>query len=200
MSKERYPRARIESVGSYLPSTIVTTADLEESLQSDNPDIRLPKGAITRLIGVHNRRRADDNEQASDLATKAAEVALQRAEAQSGITRDMIGLLIFAAIGHDSVEPATANYVQRNLGLRCTGFDLSNACNSFFTGIDEAESNILSGKRDYVLVVSGELPSRVARTKLSGVEQLRESFASYTMGDAGAAMVLGPSDDERGII
>ena len=77
--------------------------------------------------------------------------------------------------------------------------DIKNACNSFLNGMQVAEALIQTGQYSKALVVSGEIPSRTVRWKIRDFNELKSSFLGYTFGDAGAAVVLERSDDERGI-
>ncbi|MFI9511968.1 3-oxoacyl-ACP synthase III family protein [Kitasatospora aureofaciens] len=74
--------------------------------------------------------------------------------------------------------------------------DVSNACNSFLNGIDLARAMILAGRARRALVVTGETPSRAMRRDPADAAALRDGFAGYTFGDAGAAVVVEPV--ERG--
>ena len=117
----------------------------------------------------------------------------------AGVGPADIDLLIFAAASQDLIEPATAHIVQHKLGSCAQVLDVKNACNSFLNGLQLAEALILSGGCRTALVVTGELCSRAIDWRVADNQQFRRSFAGYTMGDAGAAAVVGRSDDERGI-
>lgn len=190
------PKAKIISLASVLPPKKLTSLELEEKIRSNSPGITLPKGIIEILAGVRERRVLDENLNASDLATEAAKKALDKA----AMSIKDIDCLIFAAASGDVAEPATANIVQENLQAECPVLDVKNACNSFVNGIEIAESFIVSGKYKNVLIANGEVPSRVVRFAVKDKDQLRHAFAGYTLGDAGAAMILGPSDGKSGIL
>src|SRR5262249_17468756 len=81
---------------------------------------------------------------------------------------------------------------QAELGTRAHAFDLTNACNSFLNGIDTARTYILANRAANALVVTGETPTRATPAKVADMRQLRSSFASFTFGDAGAAVSLEP--------
>ena len=190
------PRVRIEGLASSLPSKKITSTQLEERIREHSKNITLPAGSIEILTGVKERRVLDEHLNASDLATDAAKKALKKA--QLDVTD--IDCLLFASACSDILEPATANIVQQHLKATCPAFDIKNACNSFLNGMEVAESFIVSGKYKRVLVVNGEVPSRAVRYSVKNKDQLRKSFAGYTLGDAGAAMILGPSDGTSGIL
>jgi acyl-CoA:acyl-CoA alkyltransferase len=103
-----------------------------------------------------------------------------------------IDLLVFASASRDMVEPATAHIVQAELGSRAHAFDVTNACNSLINGIDVARSLVLVGRARRALVVTGETPTRAIRWRVDCLEQAQASFAGYTFGDAGAAVVVEP--------
>lgn len=191
-----FPKAKIESLAIALPEKKIDSLSLEKQIRDSSRGINLPNGAIEILTGVKERRILAEGKNASDLATEAAEKAIREAK----LEKDTIDCLIFAAASSDITEPATANIVQENLKLNCPALDVKNACNSFLNAIEVAESFIISGKYKKVLICNGEVPSRGIRTKVSDKDQLRKSFAGYTLGDAGAAMIIGPSEGKSGIV
>ncbi|MFK3978797.1 3-oxoacyl-ACP synthase III family protein [Micromonospora sp. NPDC050397] len=138
------------------------------------------------MTGIDTRHVAGPDEHPSTLAVRAGRAVLDKA----GIAPSDIDLLIFASASRDVAEPATAHLVQADLGTRAHTFDLANACNSFLNGIDTARAFILAGRARRALVVTGETPTRAMRMRVSGVEQIRSSFAGYTFGDAGAAVLV----------
>ncbi|WP_229073685.1 3-oxoacyl-ACP synthase III family protein [Actinoplanes sp. DH11] len=181
-----YMRVGITGVGAHLPEHEVTTAELQHRVAA-----RLPRGLFARLTGIERRRVAGAGEYASTLGLHAARTALKDA----GLDPLEIDLLLFASATRDMVEPATAHIVQAALGSRAHALDVTNACNSFVNGIDLARSMILAGRARRALVVTGETPTRAMRLD-AGLAEARRSFAGYTFGDAGAAVVLEPV--ERG--
>jgi 3-oxoacyl-[acyl-carrier-protein] synthase-3 len=173
-------------VGHHLPRQVVTSTDVEERVYGQT-QFRIPKGLLERATGVVERRYRSESEQSSDLATKAAEMALERAEVDSSD----IDLLIFASCTQDITEPATANIIQEKLGAdRSQVFDIKNACNSFLNGLDVAESHIRAGKAKTALVAVGETLSISIDWNIDSAERLRSRISALTLGDAGAAAVV----------
>ena len=187
--------AAIEGVATYLPDRVLTSAEVEARLRLESPHVDVPEGIIERLTGVQQRHVAAADEQASDLAVAAARRALDRA----GLQPADVDLLIFASSAQDMVEPATSHIVQSKLGTRAMCFDVKNACNSVVNAIHVAESMIATGAYETVLICSGEIPSRVVRYAVPDEETYRNGFVAYTLGDAGAAVVLRRSDGQRGL-
>jgi 3-oxoacyl-[acyl-carrier-protein] synthase-3 len=190
------PRSHIVGLGTYLPSQVVTSEELEADMARQG--VPIVDGFIERVTGVATRRVAAADENASDLAAKAASAALAEAHLEA---RD-VDLLIFAAASHDLTEPATANLVQSKLGAaRAETYDVKNACNSFMSGLDVANAYVRSGMAETVLVVTGEIPSRAVDLTFTSQRDLTEKFSHLTMGDAGAAVVVTSVEEpERGIL
>lgn len=188
-------RVRVAAVASYLPAARRSSAEVEQMIADSNPDLVFPQGIVELMTGVRSRRVADEGINASDLAAAAARSVLER----SGTRAKDIDLLIFASASQDMLEPATANMVQEKVGTACPVFDVKNACNSFLSGIQVAEALIKTGAVNRVLVTSGETPSRCIKWAVNGRDDFKFSFPGYTLGDAGAAALLVPSNDERGI-
>ena len=179
-------RVGITAVGHYFPERVVTTKELEEIIRSDSDGLRIPSGLLERVSGIRSRHVAAAHEQASDLAAAAARNLMKRHQVDPA----SIDLLLFSSASRDFVEPATAHVVQDLLGTNAHALDVTNACNSFLNGMDIARAMILAGRARRVLVCSGELPTRAMRTKIADLAELHRSFAGYTFGDVGAAMVI----------
>jgi acyl-CoA:acyl-CoA alkyltransferase len=197
---------KITDTSAYLPAHIVTNAEIEyrinspqyslaqTAFQPENGDTILPVGALKKLFGSHERRFAEVETQVSDIATQAALPIVVRKG------RNNIDCLIFAAACADMLEPATANIIQLKLGLNCPVFDLKNACNSFVSAIQVGSSLIESGQYKNVLIVNGEKLQDAIKFDIDDTHHLRKHLAAYTLGDAGAAVLLEKSTDESGIV
>ncbi|NUR90011.1 MAG: ketoacyl-ACP synthase III, partial [Nonomuraea sp.] len=176
-------KARITRTATYLPPTLLTSEEVERRIEGYRP----PRGIVERMTGIRARHVADPDQQASDLAVAAARSLAEGSD-----------LLVFASASQDLVEPATAHIVAAKLGLSCPVFDVKNACNSLLNGIQVAEALILAGQYRRVLVCTGETPSRAIRWQVRDRAQFVDSFAGYTLSDAGAAVVV-EADPARGI-
>ena len=187
-------RSIITGVGYYLPSEVVGAEDVHRRV-FEASQFHIPNGLIQRATGIVERRYRDDDEQSSDLALKASLVAMERAE----VTPKDIDLLIFASCTQDVAEPATANILQEKLGLpEAQVFDAKNACNSFLTGLDIADSHIRAGKSKCALVAVGETLSLTINWHIKSIDDLRARISSLTLGDAGGAVVLKGSSNGNG--
>ncbi|HVG97230.1 MAG TPA: ketoacyl-ACP synthase III [Chloroflexota bacterium] len=188
-------RVQISAAGVCLPEGRRRSDQVEAMIVAASAPGVVPRGVVEKMSGIKERRLAAAGVHGSDLAAGAARDALRR----GGAPIESVDLLIFASAGQDLAEPATANIVQQKLGTRAAVFDVKNACNSFLNGIQVAEALILSGAYRRALVVAGEVPSRAIRWDAADRQDLRLNFPGYTMGDAGAAVVLEPDSGGRGI-
>lgn len=178
----------IESVGTYLPPNIVTTAEVLDGCVSR---VRVP---LERLTGIRSRHFAEEKEFAIDLATKAIDDCLKH----SRIAKGQFDLLISANISrYDGLnvvgyEPSTAIALKQLMGFdRAIAFDISNACASMWTAVYVADKFIASGAVRNALVVSGEYISHLTRTAQLEIDGYMDSqLASLTLGDAGVAVSL----------
>jgi 3-oxoacyl-(acyl-carrier-protein) synthase III len=190
------PVAQLAGFAHSLPDRRAATAEIEGRIAGASGRLPVPAGALGAISGVRERRMVGDGEYASTLAVAAG----RRAMAEAGFDASEVDLLIFAATSQDQVEPATAHIIAAELGIRgASVFDVKNACNSVIDGLRVAEALMARGSTRRALVVTGETPTIAARYRVSGVRGFRDAFLGYTVGDAGGAIALEPSDGHRGI-
>ncbi|MBF0253285.1 MAG: ketoacyl-ACP synthase III [Candidatus Omnitrophica bacterium] len=171
----------IIGVGKYLPKRVLTNAELEKMVDTTDEWI------VTRT-GIKERRIADENEAASDMAYKAAMNALDNA----GLKPEDIELIIVATITPDMFFPSTACQLQHKLGIiNVPAFDISVACSGFVYGLAIADQFIKTGMYKRALVVAAE--------KLSAVTNWTDRSTCVLFGDGAGAAVLGRVD-EGGIL
>lgn len=182
---------KIKDIETFTPDRIVSNTEIEDALNK-NQGISIGSGIVKRLFGIESRRFAEESMQVSDMACHAARPILNR-------NNEKIDLLIFAAACSDLIEPATSNIVQYKLGLDCPCMDIKNACNSFLNAVHTASAFIQSGVYKNILIVNGEKLSDAINFNIKSKDHLQRSLAAYSLGDAGVAMLLGPSPDETGI-
>ncbi|MFA6409524.1 MAG: beta-ketoacyl-ACP synthase 3, partial [Gammaproteobacteria bacterium] len=170
--------SRIFGTGSYVPSKVLTNADLEKMVETSDDWI------IDRT-GIKQRHIRDENDTTISMATEAGRKALEAA----GIDKNKIGLIIVATTFPDRLFPNTASAVQFNLdltGTKCPAFDVSAACTGFIYALTLADMYIRDGKAEYALVVSSESITRVV--------DWNDRNLCIFFGDGAVAVVLGPSD------
>ncbi len=143
--------SQIAGCGSYLPSRVVTNADLAKRVDTTDEWIR-------QRTGLRERRVADDNELTSDLGGNAAEEALAMARL-SGADLDLI---ICATATPDETFPATATRIQERLGMRQgAAFDVQAVCAGFIYALAVADNFLRLGQARNALVIGAETFSRI---------------------------------------
>lgn len=144
------PGPRIAGLGVALPERIVTNAPVAERL-GVKPEW------ITKRTGVKERRVADPDMTLVDMATQAAEAALEDA----GFTAESIDVLILATSTNEMLCPAGGPVVAANIGAtRAGAFDIDSACNGFLTGLSMAAAQIETGRANNVLVIGADMMQR----------------------------------------
>jgi 3-oxoacyl-[acyl-carrier-protein] synthase III len=172
----------IAAVGSYVPAKVLTNADLEKIVNTSDE-------WITTRTGIKERHLAAPDEFTSDLATKAAQRAMEKA----GITAEEIDLIIVATITPDMPFPSTACLVQRNLGAsRAAAFDLEAACSGFIYALEIAQQFIMSHTYDTVLVIGAE--------KLSSIVDWQDRNTCVLFGDGAGAAILRNRPNSHGLL
>ncbi len=165
-------KTAIVGTGSYLPEHIMTNFDIEKFLETSDEWI------YTRT-GIKERRIADKEHATSDLC----KVACERAMDMAGMKASDIDLIILATITPDTHCPAGSNWLEAKLGCdKAVSFDVTAACSGFLFALHVADKLIKIGANKNVLVVAGEIMSRVVNWKE------RESCILWGDG-AGAAVV-----------
>lgn len=175
-------RARVIGTGSYLPEKVLTNFDLEKMVDTNNE-------WIVARTGIEQRRIAADNECTSDLATKAAERALEMA----GVSAEEIDLIVMGTITGDYPWPATACVVQNNLGAKnAYAYDVSAACSGFVYALSSAVDFLVAGRGKKALVIGAEILSRIIDWK--------DRNTCVLFGDGAGAVVLDLQEGESGVL
>ncbi|HWN97091.1 MAG TPA: beta-ketoacyl-ACP synthase III [Methylomirabilota bacterium] len=189
--KFRNPRAKnnfqsrscsVAAVGSYVPERVLTNADLEKMVDTSDDWI------VTRT-GIRERRIAAQDEYTSDMAAKAALLAMERGD----IKPEQIDLIIVATITPDMPFPATACLVQQKIGARrCPAFDMEAACSGFIYALEIGQHFVMSHTYETVLVIGAE--------KLSSIINWRDRNTCVLFGDGAGAAILQNRPNTHGLL
>lgn len=176
-------RAKISSIGHFLPEYRLTNFELEKLVDTNDEWIR------TRT-GISERRILKDPTKASAfMGAEASKEALKEA----GVDAKDIDLIIVATVTPDYLFPATACLVQEMIGAsKAFAFDLSAACSGFIFALTTGASFIESGQAKKVLVVGSD--------KMSSITDYSDRTTCILFGDGAGAVLLEESDDQTGII
>ena len=185
----------IESLGVYLPPQSVST---DEILADCKNKIQFP---LEKVTGIKTRRMAGQSEFSIDLARNAVTECL----AKSKYDPADIDLIICCNIsrydhsGQVSFEPCTSARLKQEFGFtNAMAFDIANACAGMFTAIYIANCFINTGTINRAIVVSGEYITHITQTAQQEIESFMDNrLACLTLGDAGAALILEKSPDEK---
>jgi 3-oxoacyl-[acyl-carrier-protein] synthase-3 len=143
--------SRITGTGGYLPEKVLTNADLERLVDTND-------AWIVERTGIRVRHIAASHQTTSDLALHAAQRALEAA----GLRATDLDLIIVATTTPDQIFPSTACLLQAKLGVGgCPAFDLQAVCSGFVYGIATADQFIRGGMVRHALVVGAETLSRI---------------------------------------
>ncbi|MHB9096046.1 MAG: beta-ketoacyl-ACP synthase III, partial [Eubacteriales bacterium] len=172
----------IVGTGIYLPEKVLTNADIEKIVDTTDEWIR-------NRTGIQERRIISDDMATSDIAVRAAKMALQNA----GVSAEEVDLIIVATISPDMFFPATACLVQKDIGAwNAAAFDLSAGCTGFVYGLAVGSQFIKTGMYKTVLLVGAESLSRSINWE--------DRNTCVLFGDAAGAVVLRQVEDGFGIL
>jgi len=171
-------RAKISALGTYVPPRLLTNADLERMVETNNE-------WIMERTGIRERHLVDKGVATSDLAVEAAKKAL----AQRGISASDLDAIIVATVTPDMFFPATACLVQHKLGANNVwGFDLSAACSAFVYALQTGAQFIATGAHKKVMVIGADV--------MSSIIDYTDRATCVIFGDGAGAVILEPSEDD----
>src|SRR5437016_13183082 len=143
-------RARIIGVGSYAPKRILTNADLEKMVETSDE-------WIFQRSGIRERRIADESEATSDLALKAAQHALERAN----LVAEDVEFIAVGTTTPDMLFPTVGNIVQHRLGCKnVVSVALLAACAGSVYSLVFGCQLVQTGKYRRVLCIGADTLSR----------------------------------------
>jgi 3-oxoacyl-[acyl-carrier-protein] synthase-3 len=177
-------RSVMLGVGSYLPTHVLTNAELAKRVDTSDDWIR-------ERTGIRQRHIAADGERTSDLAIAASRKALESA----GREAKDVDLIIVATTTPDLTFPATAARVQAALEVhQGAAFDLQAVCSGFIFALATADNFLARGQAKTALVIGAETFSRLLDWEDRGTCVL--------FGDGAGAVVLEAQADagDRGVI
>jgi len=171
-------RARIMSLATHVPPDVLTNADLERMVDTNDE-------WIVQRTGIRERHVVAPGVATSDLAVEAARCAID----QAGLTPHDIELIIVGTTTPDTIFPSTACLVQHRLGAdRAWGFDLGAACSGFTYSLTAAAQMVATGAHDYALVIGADV--------MSSIIDYTDRTTCVLFGDGAGAVVIGPAGEE----
>jgi 3-oxoacyl-[acyl-carrier-protein] synthase-3 len=176
-------RAKISAVGAYVPPKLLTNADLEKMVATNDQ-------WIVERTGIRERHIVEPGVATSDLATEAARCCLEH----RGIDASEVDAILVATVTPDMMFPATACLVQDKLGAKgAWGFDLSAACSGFIYALQVGAKLVESGAHSKVLVIGADV--------MSSIIDYTDRATCVIFGDGAGAVLVEPCEDgEIGLV
>lgn len=169
----------IKGFGASVPSKVISNYDLSEIVETSHD-------WIIERTGI-NERRISQGEDTSNLAIKAANIAIERAN----VKNEEIDLIVVATITPDMLTPSVACLVQKEIGAnKAMAFDINAACSGFIYGLQVAYS-MMNGNKAFknVLVIGAEVLSKIVDWK--------DRSTCVLFGDGAGAVVLSREEIEK---
>lgn len=200
-------RTVILGTGSFIPANIKTNRDFTVHDFYDERQQRIPNAAteivrkFEQVTGIHERRYAATDINASDMATIAAIAAIRDADIDPETIDQVIVAHNFGNVNKHSIQsdsvPALASRVKQALGIRnpaCIPYDLLFGCPGWIQGLIQGDAFFKAGLAKRCLVIGTETLSRV-------IDEYDRDSMIFSDG-AGAAIIeaQGPGSGEAGIL
>ena len=176
-------RAKISALGTYVPPRVLTNADLEKMVETNDQ-------WIVERTGIRERHILEKGLATSDMAVEAAKQCLT----ERGIEPTEVEAIIVATVTPDMLFPATACLVQDKLGAKgAWGFDLSAACSGFVYALQMGCKLVESGSHSKVLVIGADT--------MSSILDYTDRATCILFGDGAGAVLIEPAaEGEIGMV
>jgi len=173
-------RAKISSVGMYVPPRLLTNADLEKMVTTNDQ-------WIVERTGIRQRHIVEKGVATSDLAAEAARCCLKK----RGIEASELDAILVATVTPDMFFPATACLVQEKIGAQgAWGFDLSAACSGFLYALQMGAKLVESGAHKKVMVIGADV--------MSSILDYTDRSTCILFGDGAGAVLIEAADSDAG--
>ena len=144
-------RSILAGCGAHLPDRVIDNHELAKIVDTSDEWIK-------QRTGIERRHVAADGEYTSDLAVRAADKALKRAN----LSASQIDLIVVATTTPDQTFPATATKVQADLGItNGAAFDIQAVCAGFVYAMTVADNFLRAGQSSRALVIGAETFTRL---------------------------------------
>ena len=175
--------AAITGIATYIPDYVLTNAELEKMVDTNDEWIKARTGILERRI------LKGEGKGTGFMAEKAITELLEK----TNTAPLEVEALIFATVTPDHTFPATANKVCHNLGMsNAWGFDLEAACSGFLYSLTIASKLIESGMHKKIIVVGCD--------KMSSIIDYQDRATCIIFGDGGGAVMLEPNTEGNGLL
>ncbi len=189
-----YSKVFIDGFGYELAPNVVTSEDLELKMGRLYESLHIQTGQLEAITGIYERRFWDPGFKMWHGAAMAGKKVLET----SNIDPFQIGMLIYAGVCRDNLEPATACAVADELGLAAHTqiYDISNACLGVLNGMIQVANAIELGQIRAGLIVSCESSRQIVELTIErllkepNMEHFKKSLATLTGGSGAVALLM----------
>lgn len=174
--------AAITGVHGYVPEYVLTNAELEKMVDTNDEWIKTRTGISERRI------LKGDDKATSDMGVEAVKGLLEK----TGTSVDDVDMLICGTVTGDMPFPDTANIICDKLGIRnAFSYDVNAACSGFLYALTTAAKFVESGSHKKVIVVGADM--------MSTIVDYSDRTTCVIFGDGAGAVLLEPSEEGVGI-
>jgi acyl-CoA:acyl-CoA alkyltransferase len=189
-----YSNVFINAFGYELAPNVVTSEDLEVKLGKLYESLHIQTGQLEAITGISERRFWDPGFKMYQGASMAGKKVLE----SSNIDPFQIGMMIYAGVCRDNLEPATACAVANELGLASHTqiYDISNACLGVLNAMIHVANAIELGQIRAGLIVSCESSRQIVELTIErllkepNMEHFKKSLATLTGGSGAIALLM----------
>lgn len=175
--------AAITGVQGYVPPDLLTNADLEKMVDTNDEWIRTRTGISERHI------LKEEGKATSDMAVEVVKGLLEKTNTKP----EEIELLICATVTADRVFPDTANTILDKVGARnAWGFDVNAACSGFIFALTTGAKFIETGMHKKVIVIGADM--------MSSIIDYTDRTTCVIFGDGAGGVMLEPNTEGLGIL
>ena len=175
--------ATITGVAGYVPDYILTNAELETMVETNDEWIRTRTGIKQRHI------LKEEGKAASDMGVEMMKQLLEK----TGTKASEIDFLVCATITGDMRFPDTANTICDKIGaVNAFGYDINAACSGFLYALTTGAQFIQTGMYKKVVVIGMDV--------MSSIIDYTDRSTCVIFGDGGGAVMLEPTEDGDGFL
>lgn len=195
---------KITGSGSYIPTEVVTNLDFAKHnfLNDDGTQFPQPNEVVAQkfleITGIEERRYVADDLNSSDIATIAAQRAIENANIDPETLDYIILAHNFGDVKKNAIQtdilPSLASRVKHHLKIKnpkCVAYDILFGCPGWVEGIIQAQAFIKAGMAKKCLVIGAETLSRV-------VDMHDRDSMIYS--DGAGATIIEATEEEGGIL
>jgi 3-oxoacyl-[acyl-carrier-protein] synthase-3 len=176
-------RAAVTGVHGYVPDYILTNAELEKLVDTNDEWIRTRTGIEQRHI------LKGDDKATSDMCVEAVNGLLEK----TGTSPDEIDMVICATVTADMPFPDTANITSDKVGIKnAFCYDINAACSGFLYALTTGAKFVESGSHKKVIVIGADM--------MSSIIDYTDRTTCVIFGDGAGAVLLEPTEEEVGVM